>query len=115
MRDAGVVADTVLALDFRHFGTVESDVRRLSEQLSENYSMDVLMSDDGKTWFANGTTRPDGVDGMNGDQLKEWAAFMCDVANSYACVFMTWKLVDTQREMKWASDHLDIDLETDGG
>ena len=115
MRDAGVSADTVLALDFKHFGTVESDVRRLSDQLSENYSMDVLMSDDGKTWFANGTTRPYGVDGMIGDQLKEWAAFMCDVANSYACVFTTWKLVDTQREMEWATDYLDIDPETDGG
>ena len=40
---------------------------------------------------------------------------MCDVANSYACVFTTWKLVDTQREMEWATEHLDIDPETDGG
>ena len=71
MRDAGVAGSTVLALDFKHFGIVESDVHRLSDQLSENYSMDVQMSDDGKTWFANGTTRPYGVDGMIGDQLKE--------------------------------------------
>ncbi|WP_037200366.1 hypothetical protein [Rhodopirellula baltica] len=115
MLDEGVTADTVLALDFKHFGTVESDVRRLSDQLSENYTMDVLISDDGKTWFANGTTRPYGVDGMIGDQLKEWATFMCDVANSYACVFATWKLVDTQRKIEWATDNLDIDPETDIG
>jgi len=111
----GVTADTVLALDFKHFGTVESDVRQLSDQLSENYSMNVLLSDDGKTWFANGTTRPYGVDGMLGDQLRDWVAFMCDVANSYACVFSTWKLVDTQRKYEWATDDLDIDPETDSG
>ena len=111
----GVTADTVLALDFKHFGTVEADVRRLSDQLSENYSMTVLQSDDGKSWFANGTTRPYGVDGMVGDQLRDWAAFMCDVANSYACVFSTWKLVDPQRKVEWATDDLDIDPEADVG
>lgn len=111
----GVTADTVLALDFKHFGTVETDLRRLSDQLSENYSMTVLLSDDGKTWFANGTTLPYGVDGMIGDQLRDWAAFMCDVANSYACVFSMWKLVDIQRKMEWATDDLDIDPETEIG
>jgi hypothetical protein len=111
----GVTADTVLALDFKHFGTVESDVRRLSDQLSENYSMTVRLSDDGKTWFTNGTTRPYGVGGMVGDQLRDWAAFMCDVANSYACVFLNWKLVDTQRKMEWATDDLDIDPEAEVG
>ncbi len=111
----GVTADTVLALDFNHFGTAETEVRRLSDQLSENYSMTVLLSDDGKTWFANGTTRPYGVDGMVGDQLRDWAAFMCDVASSYACVFSTWKLVDTQRKMEWATDELDIAPEPDVG
>lgn len=111
----GVTADTVLALDFNHFGTAETEVRRLSDQLSENYSMTVVLSDDGKTWFANGTTRPYGVDGMVGDQLRDWAAFMCDVANSYACVFSTWKLVDTQRKMEWATDEIDIDPEPDVG
>jgi hypothetical protein len=111
----GVTADTVLALDFNHFGTAETEVRRLSDQLSENYSMTVLLSDDGKTWFANGTTRPYGVDGMVGDQLRDWAAFMCDVASSYACVFSKWKLVDTQRKMEWATDELDIAPEPDVG
>lgn len=61
--------------------------------------MDVLQSDNGETWFANGTTRPYGVDGMIGDQLIAWITFMCDVANSHACVFSTWKLVDTKRKM----------------
>lgn len=113
LADDGVTADTVLALDFKHFGNVESDLRQLSEQLSENYSMSVQLSEDGETWFANGTTRPYGVDGMIGDQLKDWVVFMCDVARSYGCVFTTWQLVDTQRKMEWANETLDIEPETD--
>jgi hypothetical protein len=115
MRDDGVNLETALALDFKHFGKVEEDVRRLAEQLSENYSMTVFAADDGETWFANGTTRPYGVDGMIDDRLNDWAAFMSDVAQSYACVFTTWKLTDTRRKMEWATDDLDIDPETDGG
>jgi len=111
----GVTADSVLALDFMHFGTVENDVRQLSDQLSENYTVNVHLSDDGKTWIADSTTRPYGVDGMIGTQLLQWVEFMCDVANSYACVFSTWKLVDTKRNIEWATDHLDIDPETDVG
>ena len=38
MEADGVSADSILALDFKHFGTVENDVRRLSDQLSENYT-----------------------------------------------------------------------------
>ncbi len=111
----GVTADSILALDFKHFGTVENDVRRLSDQLSENYTVNVHLSDDGKTWIADGTTRPYGVDGMIGSQLLQWVEFMCDVANSHACVFSTWKLVDTKRKIEWATDNLDIDAESDVG
>ncbi|WP_404304963.1 hypothetical protein [Neorhodopirellula lusitana] len=115
MQIDGVTAQTVLALDFKHFGPIESDVRRLAEQLSENYTMEVVRSDDPETWFANGTTRPYGVDGLIGDALSDWAAFMSDVAHSYACVFTTWQLTDPQRKLEWATDNLDIDPETDGG
>lgn len=111
----GVTNDSILAIDFKHFGPVESDVRRLAEQLSENYSMTVSLSDDGKTWIANGTTRPYGVDGMLGEQLQGWVEFMCDVASSYACVFSTWKTTDTRRELEWSNDDLDIDPETVDG
>ena len=111
----GVTADTVFALEFKHFGKVESDVRKLSDQLAENYSMTILLSDDGETWLANGTTRPYGVDGMVGAQLQNWTTFMCDVAQSYTCVFSTWKLVDTHRKTEWTNANLDIDPETDAG
>ena len=69
----------------------------------------------GKHGSLTAQTRPCGVDGMIGAQLLQWVEFMCDVANSYACVFSTWKLVDTKRNIEWATDHLDIDPETDGG
>ncbi|QEG22274.1 hypothetical protein [Mariniblastus fucicola] len=111
----GVTNDTVLAIDFKHFGNVESDIRLLANQLSENYSMTICLSDDEKTWIAEGTTRPYGVDGMLGDQLKNWAEFMCDVSNSYACVFSAWKLTDTGRKIAWSPDNLDIDPEAIGG
>lgn len=41
MNANGVTDDTILALDFMHFGNVEADVRRLAKQLSENYVMTV--------------------------------------------------------------------------
>ena len=115
MTDAGVTDETVLTLDYNHFGTVEDDIRRLAEQLSENYSIEVLPSDDGKTWLASGTTRPYGVDGMVGERLRKWSEYMCDVANSYGCVFSTWKLVDAKHEKEWSNENLDIDPETDVG
>ena len=108
-------ADSILALDFKHFGTVENDVRRLSDQLSENYTVEVRLSDDGETWIAEATSRPYGIDGMIGSQLQQWVEFMCDVARSYACVFSSWKLVDTKRKTEWATDSLDIDPESDIG
>ena len=111
----GVTADSVLALDFTHFGTAENDVRRLSDQLSENYTVEVRLSDDGETWIAEATSRPYGIDGMIGSQLQQWVDFMCDVARSYACVFSSWKLVDTKRKIEWATDSLDIDPESDIG
>ena len=115
MEADGVSADSILALDFKHFGTVENDVRRLSDQLSENYTVEVRLSDDGETWIAEATSRPYGIDGMIGSQLQQWVDFMCDVARSYACVFSSWKLVDTKRKIEWATDSLDIDPESDIG
>ena len=78
----GVTPNTILVLDFKHFGTVENDVRRIADQLSEKYSVNLLLSDDGQTWIADGTTRSYGFDGMVGEPLHNWVAFRCDVAKS---------------------------------
>ena len=107
----GVTDDTILALDFMHFGSVEEDVRRLAKQLSENYSMTVTRGGDADYWNADGTTRPDGIVGMNPQRCADWVKFMCDVANSYGCVFSTWTLTDPLRQLSWTNETIDVDPE----
>ena len=105
----GVTDETLLALDFLHFGNVESDVRDLAEQLSENYAMTVTRRTDSEYWNAEGTTRPDGIDGMNAERCADWVAFMCDVANSYGCVFSIWTLTDPTLQRSWTNETIDVD------
>lgn len=111
MKADGVTDDTVLALDFLHFGEDEDDIQELAEQLSENYTMVVSPRADEPYWNAEGTTRPDGVDGMSEQMCCDWVAFMCDVASSYGCVFSTWKLTDPTQNRSWTNESLDIDPE----
>ncbi len=115
MSESGVNTETVLALDFLHFGKSENDVRKLASQLSENYHMSVTPRDDTEYWTAAGTTRPMGIDGMDEAQCTEWVSFMCDVANSYGCVFSTWSLTDPMRDQTWSNETIDVDPEIDGG
>ncbi|MDI9246440.1 hypothetical protein [Marinobacter sp. CHS3-4] len=91
MKAAGVVADTVLALDFVHFGQCQHDVEALANQLSENYEMEVVESERDGYWLVRGTTRPYGIE-MTEEQHRGWVEFMADVAESYACVFSTWTI-----------------------
>ena len=91
MQDAGITEETVLALDFVHFGNSKEDLEALSNQLSENYSMRVVENDEEGYWVAKGTTRPNGIN-LSQEQLFGWVEFMSDVAQSYACVFSTWSL-----------------------
>ncbi|WPD22953.1 MAG: hypothetical protein SD837_00020 [Candidatus Electrothrix scaldis] len=91
MESAGVNEVTVLALDFVHFGRNENDARDLSVQLSEHYSVAVEPADQEGYFFVRGTTRPEGIT-LTKEQHTGWVEFMCDVAQSYACVFSTWSL-----------------------
>ena len=91
MTQAGVTDETVLALDFVHFGNVKADVEALAAQLAENYSMEVVPAKDPGYWLAKGSTRPQGLT-LSRDQHLGWVEFMSDVAHSYACVFSTWSL-----------------------
>lgn len=91
MESAGVVSDTVLALDFVHFGQSQNDAEALANQLSENYEMEVVESEKDGYWLVKGTTRPYGIE-MTEEQHLGWVEFMTDVANSYACVFSTWAI-----------------------
>lgn len=89
MTHAGVTAETMLALDFVHFGSVMANVEALAAQLAENYSMEVVPAKEPGYWLAKGSTRPQGVT-LSRDQHLGWVEFMSDVAHSYACVFSTW-------------------------
>ncbi|MCU5786053.1 hypothetical protein B27N_01056 [Alcanivorax marinus] len=91
LESAGVASDTVLALDFVHFGQSQHDAEALANQLSENYEMEVVESERDGCWFVKGTTRPYGIE-MTGEQHLGWVEFMADVANSCACVFSTWAI-----------------------
>ena len=91
MRDSDVNDETVLAIDFMHFGTYQENKNNLAKQLSENYEMEVVPSDEEGYWYAKGTTRPYGIT-LNKEQHIGRVEFMADVAQSYACVFSTWSI-----------------------
>ncbi|MEP1895877.1 MAG: hypothetical protein ABJQ98_15330 [Alloalcanivorax venustensis] len=91
LESAGVASNTVLALDFVHFGKSQHDAEALANQLSENYEMEVVESERDGCWLVKGTTRPYGIE-MTEEQHLGWVEFMADVANSYACVFSTWAI-----------------------
>ncbi|MGP4846168.1 hypothetical protein ACTXGQ_18720 [Marinobacter sp. 1Y8] len=91
MEAAGVLSDTVLALDFVHFGQSQHDAEALANQLSENYEIEVVESERDRYWLVKGTTRPYGIE-MTEEQHLGWIEFMADVAKSYACVFSTWSI-----------------------
>jgi hypothetical protein len=114
MSVAGVTDSTFLALDFCHFGREESDIRSLAAQLSEHYATSIARSEkDGNYWMLDCTTRPEGIDEVTEQRWIDWVAFMCDVAQSYCCVFSTWSLTDTSKSQSWSNEEIDIDPEAE--
>lgn len=96
---------TFLEFDFRHFGDDESGIRALADQLSENYKVTIKQHPEQEGyWLLDGTTRPEGIDGMDAQRLTTWVEFMCDVSQSHGCVFSTWRLTDTKRSLDWSND-----------
>ena len=91
MRSGGVTDETVLALDFVHFGSSRADVEALAARLSDNYSVQVLADRQPGYWIAKGTTRPGGIT-LDEAQHLAWVEFMASVSQSCACVFSTWSL-----------------------
>lgn len=105
MAQHGVTSDTFITFDFRHFSADEAGIRSMAIQLAENYEVSVRLNDDRDGyWLLDGTTRPEGVDGMDADRLMAWTDFMCDVGQSYGCVFSTWRLTDASQS--WSSEDL---------
>ena len=108
MRLAGVTDETVLALDFVHFGTSQSDIDELAKQLAENYKMQIVQSEDQGHWLAKGTTRPYGIT-LSAEQHIGWVEFMVDVAQSYSCVFSTWTLEAPSLHARFDSEKIESD------
>ena len=73
----GVTDETLLTIDFLHFGNDEADVEDLAEQLSENYTMTVIERPEKDYWNAEGTIYPCAVDGISPERGIAWVEFMC--------------------------------------
>ena len=108
MESGGVTPETDLALDFVHFGTRQADAEDLAKQLSENYKMEVVRSEDGDTWLTKGTTRPYGMN-LSRERQVAWVEFMADVSQSYGCVFSTWSLEAPSLGARFDSEQVDGD------
>lgn len=106
MSDAGLTGDTVLALDFMHFGQSEEDAAALAKQLSENYEIEVIPAQEDGYWYVKGTTRPHGIT-LTEEQHVGWVEFMANVAQSHRCVFSTWLLESPSLSMKFESERVD--------
>ena len=86
----GVDSETILAIDFVHFGPSEERVENLRAELAENCTATTESGPDGY-WLLKGTTRPYGVT-LTAEDHRAWVEFMCEVASSHGCVFSTWSL-----------------------
>lgn len=106
-QDADVKDETVLAIDFVHFGSSSDELEELSKQLSENYEMQVVQAEEAGYWLAKGTTRPYGIT-LTKEQHMSWVEFMIDVAHSYACVFSTWSLEASSLGIHLRSEQVEI-------
>jgi hypothetical protein len=103
---AGGNAETVLAVDFVHFGPTQAHVNGLREQLSENYTVATEQGPQGY-WLLKGTTRPYGITLSPADHLA-WVGFLCDVAESHGCVLSTWSLTAPALSLTVSSEAFDV-------
>lgn len=104
MQNAGVNDETVLALDFVHFAKSHENAKLLAEQLSENYTIEIVAGED-DVWYINGTSRPYGLT-FSSEQHLGWAEFMADVSQSHACVFSAWSLEAPSLKLKFNSESI---------
>ena len=105
LKDAGVTEETVLALDFVHFSKSHENAQSLAEQLSENYTIDIVAGEE-EVWYINGTSRPYGLT-LSSEQHLSWVEFMADVAQSHSCVFSTWSLEASSLKLKLSSESIE--------
>lgn len=98
----GVDSETVLAIDFVHFGPSQAQVESLGRHLAENCTI-TTEKGPGDYWLLRGTTRPYGLTLSAADHLA-WVEFMCDVAADYGCTFSTWSMTAPSLDLTISSE-----------
>ncbi|MBR9728938.1 hypothetical protein ACFOD0_14655 [Shewanella intestini] len=110
MLKAEVSSETVFTMDFTHFCDLPEKLKELGKQLSENYELEFSDVDDKGYQFLSGTTRPYGNELSQVDFIG-WVEFMCDVAQSYSCVFSSFTIESPELGLIWSNK----DVESEKG
>jgi len=104
--DAGANDETIFAMDFSHFCDRSERLKELAEQLNENYEVEFSAIDDKGYQSLNCTTRPYGVE-LTKEDFINWVEFMCDVSQSYSCVFSSFTLESPELGLKWSNEDVE--------
>lgn len=107
MKASGFTEKTVAALDFVFFSSSESEARNLIEQLSENYTLELVPADDPNYVLVKGTTRPYGNE-FTYEQWIGWVEFMVKVGFSHNSVFSTWSIFSSESKITWSSESVEV-------
>ena len=107
MKDSGFTETTVAALDFAFFSNSESEARNLVNQLSENYTLELVPAEDPDYVLVKGTTRPYGNE-FAYEQWMGWVDFMVKVGFSHNSVFSTWSVYSPEHKITWSSESVEV-------
>jgi hypothetical protein len=103
MESSGFTETTVAALDFVFFSDSLDEAKKLIEQLSENYTLELTQADSPDYILVKGTTRPYGNE-FTREQWHAWVEFMVSVGFSHNAVFSTWSVYSPETKKRWSSE-----------
>lgn len=107
MESSGFTETTVAALDFVFFSDSQDDAKKLIEQLSENYTLELAQADNQDYVLVKGTTRPYGNE-FTREQWHGWVEFMVSVGFSHNAVFSTWSVYSPKTKTTWSSESIEV-------
>ena len=110
MEQLGVTSETDIFIDFTHFGNVSEQLQALAEQLSENYDATIGEPDSNGYQTLSCTTKPYET-ALSRNEFLSWIEFMCDVSQSYGCVFSTWHVECPVLNAVWSNKNEDAGLD----
>lgn len=106
MKTGGFTETTVAALDFVFFSDSKSEAKKLIEQLSENYTLELVPANEPEYVLVKGTTRPYGNE-FTYEQWLSWVEFMVSVGFSHNSVFSTWSVYSPKTKTTWSTEHVE--------